>query len=82
MSDKLVGHPTHDCEGQATVDPRVGLPLGNTGVGAVTPANTVKKLLGCEAKGAKDRESERHKVEAVASTNLGVLIPLRLLNNS
>ena len=64
------------------MDPRVGLPLCKTGVSAVASADAGKELLGCRAKGTKHRETERHKVEAVTSTHLGVLVPLRLLNNS
>ena len=70
--------PTHNCKGQAAMNPRVGLPLGNKGVSAVASA---EELLSSKAKGAKHRESKRHKVESVTSTHLRVLVPLRLLDN-
>ena len=46
---------------------------------AISLAYAVKKLMGCRAKRTKDRETERHEVEALTSTCLLVLVPLRLL---
>ena len=63
------------------MDPRVGLPLGNTGMGTISLADAVKELMSCRAKRAKHIESERHEIEAVISTPLCVFVPLRLLNN-
>ena len=60
----------------------MGLPLNKTSVSAVASTDAGKELLGYRAKGTKHREIERHKVEAVTSTHLGVLVPLRVLNNS
>ena len=80
-ANELLGHPTHDSERKTTMDPSVGLPLSNAGMGAVPAADAVKKLLSCRAKRAENRETERHKIEAVTSTRVRVLVPLRLLNN-
>ena len=65
-----------------TVDSTVGLPLSNTGVSAVAPTDAVKELVGCRTKGAPHRETIRQKVEEVTSTHLGVLVPIRLLDES
>ena len=48
----------------------MGLLIGNAGVNAISSTYAVKALLGYRAKRAKDRETEGHEVEAVATTCL------------
>ena len=56
-ADELAIHPTHDCKGETTVDPRMGLPLGSTCMNAVSSTGAVEKLMSYKAKRAKNRET-------------------------
>ena len=82
MANELVSYTVHDCTGETTVDPSMGLPLNNAGVDAVSSANPIKELLGCRDKEKKNREIEGQGVEAVTSTRLCVFVLLHLLNSS
>ena len=57
----------------------MSLPICNASMTTISATYAIKKLLGCRAERAEDRETKRHEVEAVTSTRLCVLVPLRLL---